>query len=142
MIAERSRRAQLRQLHRDCAASAEFLRAQNRRFHHQNFDEDIGQRAHDLLLILQVRRIFLAGRAGAEQAQLFRAGQQRFLGSQRAGSFLARREGPAITSSITLPMAGSSGNRPCIARFSRNPVMMSRLISLVPSKMRLMRESR
>jgi hypothetical protein len=39
-------------------------------------------------------------------------------------------------------IAGISGNWPLIARFSRNPVMISRLISFVPSKMRLMRASR
>jgi hypothetical protein len=52
------------------------------------------------------------------------------------------KDGGDMTSSISLLMAGSSGSWPDIARFIRNPVMMSRLISLVPSKIRLMRESR
>ena len=39
-------------------------------------------------------------------------------------------------------MAASSGNCPAMARFISHPVMIRRLISLVPSKMRLMRESR
>ena len=51
-------------------------------------------------------------------------------------------DGPAITSSITFLMAGSSASCPLMARFSSHPVMMRRLISLVPSKMRLTRESR
>ena len=37
---------------------------------------------------------------------------------------------------------GIRANWPLIARFSRNPVMIRRLISFVPSKMRLMRASR
>ena len=47
-----------------------------------------------------------------------------------------------MTSSISRLIACMSGNWPAIARLMRNPVMMRRLISLVPSKMRLMRESR
>ena len=39
-------------------------------------------------------------------------------------------------------LPGVSGNCPDIARYSRKPVITSRLISLVPSKMRLTRESR
>ena len=52
-------------------------------------------------------------------------------------------EGGCITSSITLldgrPAAAAC---PLMARFISQPVMISRLISLVPSKMRLMRASR
>src|SRR5580704_3037237 len=51
-------------------------------------------------------------------------------------------EGPDKTSSINFLIAGMRANWPDMARFSRKPVMMSRLISLVPSKMRLMRASR
>ena len=43
---------------------------------------------------------------------------------------------------MTCLIAASSGNWPAIARFISQPVMIRRLISLVPSKMRLMRESR
>src|ERR1039458_4784117 len=44
--------------------------------------------------------------------------------------------GPAITSSISFLIAASSGNWPATARFISQPVMINRLISLVPSKIR------
>ncbi len=50
--------------------------------------------------------------------------------------------GPAITSSISALIAGSSASLPDTADFRIQPLMISRLISFVPSKMRLMRESR
>ena len=46
------------------------------------------------------------------------------------------------TSSIKPCAAGSSASLPVMARFISMPGMSMRLISFVPSKMRLMRESR
>ena len=54
----------------------------------------------------------------------------------------ASKEGGCITSSISFLIAPSNGSCPLIARFISQPVMIMRLISLVPSKMRLMRASR
>ena len=50
--------------------------------------------------------------------------------------------GPAITSSISVFIAGTSASLPEIADLIIQPLIISRLISLVPSKIRLMRESR
>ena len=50
--------------------------------------------------------------------------------------------GPERTSSISRLIAASNGTCPAMARFMSHPVMMRRLISLVPSKMRLILESR
>ena len=65
-----------------------------------------------------------------------------FRSSVNAPSSSSPIDGPESTSSISFLMAGMSGNWPVMARFNRNPVMISRLISFVPSKMRLMRASR
>ena len=54
----------------------------------------------------------------------------------------ASKLGGSITSSMTRLMAAISGSLPLIARFIIHPVMIRRLISFVPSKMRLMRASR
>jgi len=54
----------------------------------------------------------------------------------------ASKEGASTASSITFLIAAIKGNWPRCARFISHPVTMRRLISLVPSKMRLMRASR
>ena len=119
----------------------ELARPQQAGIHGEGLDHHVGNRAHDFLLIGQLLHVLLRSRAGHQHRQLLGVGDE--FAARRPGRLPVRRvDGPAITSSIVFLMAGSSASCPLMARFSNHPVMMRRLISLVPSKMRLTRESR
>ena len=123
------------------AASGRFSRvlpgAQEGRFHGEDFDDHVGEGAHDLLLVGD-RCMYFCVAAPAAKSVSFLAAASSCIGGERVfGSRLLG--GRTMTSSISFLMAGISGSLPDIARFISQPVMMRRLISLVPSKMRLMR---
>ena len=98
--AEATGRIVLRQADGRLIAPLHLFRAQDRRLHHQHFDDDIGKRAHDLLLIGETGCVFLAGRSGAKQAKLF-AAAKRPLCSANWPLACSPATGPAKTSSIT-----------------------------------------
>ena len=118
----------------------QFLRPQHGRLHGVAFDRHVRDRAHDLLLILNRLHVSLRGNAGSKQADLF-SGRD-YLRSGARGPSSVSSEVPDKTSSMSFLIADISGSWPLMARFSRKPVISRRLISFVPSKMRLTRTSR
>ena len=101
------------------------------------------KQAQDLLLLLQLLPELLHGQAQAHQRGLLGAGQHARLGGQEALFDARGLAGDVIssTSAIAFWKIGSSCGDFIARRISR-PGTSRRLISLVPSKMRLTRASR
>ena len=101
----------------------------------------IRNRAHHFLLVRKVQRVFRRGRAGSTQAELLGLCQHSMLARQGPSRSPVVRE-EEITSSISCLLAAMRGKPPFIARFISHAVIIRRLISLVASKIGLLRASR
>ena len=85
--------------------------------------------------------VLLRSGAGGEQCQLFAVRQHLSFGGKRA--FTSSWDAGAGEHLVHYSLdCRHQGNCPVMARFISQPVMIIRLISFVPSNMRLMRESR
>ena len=119
-----------------------LLRAQQARFHRVDFHHDVGQRGDQFLLVGQVfRGISAPRRRPPAETFSWRSPPRALLPPARLRVLLRTMARPEFRRPVSWPQESAATVRPC-ARFISIWMISMRLISLVPSKMRLMRESR
>ena len=127
---------------RGAGSLARLERPQQGAFRQVNVNHHVTQAGKEFLLLDELLPVLLVGHAGDEENELLGVCQQRLSDEEWSAPGLSSSGGRSSSSRVTLVIAATSGKRPRCARRRRRPGMSRRLISLVPSKMRLMRESR